>query len=144
MYNLHHMTRTYPAGARVDSSNYHPVLAWAMGCQMVALNFQTSDTPLLLNDGRFRQNGGCGYVLKPQAVLGEAERQPPMNLKIRVLSGTCLPKPDGETVGETIDPYVTLSIHDVVTFILYNVPSVQVVCQWWNGQHQRCERRLVK
>jgi len=115
MYNVHHMTRTYPAGARVDSSNYNPVLAWAMGCQMVALNFQTNDTPLLLNDGRFRQNGGCGYVLKPLSVLGMAERQSTTTLKVRVLSGTCLPKPDGDTVGETIDPYVTVSVHDVVT-----------------------------
>ena len=115
MYNLHHMTRTYPAGARVDSSNYNPVLAWSMGCQMVALNFQTGDTPLLLNDGRFRQNGNCGYVLKPPAVLGLGEREATKRLKVRVLSGSCLPKPDGETIGEVIDPYVTVAVHDVVT-----------------------------
>lgn len=114
MYNLHHMTRTYPAGGRVDSSNYNPVLAWAMGCQLVALNFQTSDTPLLLNYGRFRQNGGCGYVLKPPAILGMAERSPTKTLKVRILSGTCLPKPDGDTIGETIDPYVKVTVHDVV------------------------------
>ncbi len=115
-YNLHHMTRTYPAGARVDSSNYNPVLAWAMGCQMVALNFQSGDTPLLLNDGRFRQNGNCGYVLKPPAVLGlGGEREATKRLKVRVLSGSCLPKPDGETIGEVIDPYVTVVVHDVVT-----------------------------
>jgi hypothetical protein len=118
-YNAHHMTRTYPAGARVDSSNYNPVVAWAMGCQMVALNFQTSDSPLMLNDGRFLQNGGCGYVLKPPAVLGTAPRGRTTTpatalLKIRVVSGTCLPKPNGDTVGETIDPYVTVTVHDVV------------------------------
>ena len=115
MYNLHHMTRTYPAGSRVDSSNYNPVLAWAMGCQMVALNFQTSDTPLMLNDGRFRQNGGCGYVLKPKSILEMKERSETKTLKVRVMSGTCLPKPDGDTVGETIDPYVMVTVHDVVT-----------------------------
>jgi hypothetical protein len=113
-YNVRHMTRTYPAGSRVDSSNYNPVLAWAMGCQMVALNFQTADSPLMLNDGRFLQNGGCGYVLKPPAVLGAATRGSPVLLKIRVVSGTCLPKPNGDTVGETIDPYVTVTVHDVV------------------------------
>lgn len=115
-YNAHHMTRTYPAGSRVDSSNYNPILAWAMGCQMVALNFQTSDSPLMLNDGMFLQNGGCGYVLKPPAVMGTAAPRgaPTTLLRIRVLSGTCLPKPNGDTVGETIDPYVQVTVHDVV------------------------------
>lgn len=32
-YNITHMSRTYPAGLRVDSSNYSPVLAWSMGCR---------------------------------------------------------------------------------------------------------------
>ena len=32
---------------------------------MVALNFQTRDKELQINRGWFRQNGGCGYVLKP-------------------------------------------------------------------------------
>lgn len=32
---------------------------------MVALNFQTSDLPMQLNQGKFEYNGGCGYLLKP-------------------------------------------------------------------------------
>ncbi|KAI2497087.1 Phosphatidylinositol-specific phospholipase C [Fragilaria crotonensis] len=52
LYNGTHMTRTYPAGTRVDSSNYNPILAWSMGCQIVAMNFQAADSPLFLNDGR--------------------------------------------------------------------------------------------
>jgi hypothetical protein len=176
-YNVDHMTRTYPAGTRVDSSNYNPTVAWSVGCQLVALNFQTSDAPLILNDGRFRQNLGCGYVLKPPSIRGESpkaepepvvEREPevkpppydepdaldmvmegaeqvmcghplpdsprttaptvkelidspppqlepilPVRLKIRVLSGSCLPKPMGAKTGETIDPYVTITVHDV-------------------------------
>lgn len=31
----------------------------------VALNFQTAGEGMDLNDGLFRQNGNCGYVLKP-------------------------------------------------------------------------------
>ena len=114
-YNTKHMTRTYPAGTRVDSSNYNPIIAWSMGCQLVALNFQTCDTPLLLNDGRFRQNGQCGYVLKPPSVLGlcPVQLSKPVTVKVRVLSGSCLPKPEGSKVGETIDPYVKVTIHDV-------------------------------
>ena len=35
------LSRIYPKGTRVDSSNYMPQLFWNAGCQMVALNFQT-------------------------------------------------------------------------------------------------------
>lgn len=31
----------------------------------VALNYQTPDEPMQLNRGLFGDNGGCGYVLKP-------------------------------------------------------------------------------
>lgn len=31
----------------------------------VALNFQTPGEQMDLNQGRFLQNGGCGYILKP-------------------------------------------------------------------------------
>merc|ERR1712127_1123689 len=64
-YNVDHMSRIYPAGSRVDSSNYNPVVSWSSGCQLVALNFQSDDSEMTINDGRFRENGGCGYVLKP-------------------------------------------------------------------------------
>lgn len=33
--------RTYPAGKRVQSGNYDPVTAWALGCQIVALRAGT-------------------------------------------------------------------------------------------------------
>ena len=112
-YNTDHMTRTYPAGKRIDSSNYNPVLAWAMGCQMVALNFQTHDANLTLNDGRFRQGGNCGYVQKPKSLLRGGEKPNPKRLSIRIISGSCLPKPNGEKTGEAIDPYVKVELHDV-------------------------------
>lgn len=35
------MSRIYPKGGRVDSSNYMPQIFWNAGCQMVSLNFQT-------------------------------------------------------------------------------------------------------
>lgn len=35
------MSRIYPKGTRIDSSNYSPQLFWNVGCQMVALNYQT-------------------------------------------------------------------------------------------------------
>lgn len=40
-YNKMQLSRIYPKGTRVDSSNYMPQVFWNAGCQMVALNFQT-------------------------------------------------------------------------------------------------------
>lgn len=116
-YNQRHMSRTYPAGSRLDSSNYNPMLAWSVGCQMVALNFQTQDAYLRLNDGRFRENGNCGYVLKPSSLLLKdslGQSSNPVLLTITVLSGNCLPKPKGLRSGDCIDPYVKATVYDVV------------------------------
>uniref|UniRef100_A0A158R5J0 1-phosphatidylinositol 4,5-bisphosphate phosphodiesterase n=1 Tax=Syphacia muris TaxID=451379 RepID=A0A158R5J0_9BILA len=65
-YNERQMSRIYPKGARVDSSNFLPQVFWNVGCQMVALNFQTADTYMQLNHGKFEWNGGSGYLLKPE------------------------------------------------------------------------------
>lgn len=115
VYNQTHMTRTYPSGKRVDSSNYNPMLAWSTGCQLVALNFQTPDPFLRINDGRFRENGGCGYVLKPSTLMMKDDVAEPatMRLSLRVLSASCLPKPKGQKRGECIDPYVKVTLFDV-------------------------------
>lgn len=40
-FNKRQLSRIYPKGTRVDSSNYMPQVFWNAGCQMVALNFQT-------------------------------------------------------------------------------------------------------
>ncbi|VDK63722.1 unnamed protein product [Onchocerca ochengi] len=64
-YNKRQLCRIYPKGARVDSSNFLPQIFWNAGCQMVALNFQTPDISMQLNQGKFQYNGGCGYLLKP-------------------------------------------------------------------------------
>lgn len=40
-HNRGHLTRAYPKGSRLTSSNYAPHHMWAVGVQMVALNWQT-------------------------------------------------------------------------------------------------------
>ena len=45
--------RMYPSWKRMDSSNYSPMLPWAYGMQLVALNFQTPDLAMQLNHGMF-------------------------------------------------------------------------------------------
>ncbi|CAG7724464.1 unnamed protein product [Allacma fusca] len=59
------LIRAYPAGMRIDSSNFNPLIFWSFGIQMVALNYQTEDAALHMNAAMFEQNGRCGYVLKP-------------------------------------------------------------------------------
>ncbi|KAI9556974.1 hypothetical protein GHT06_016768 [Daphnia sinensis] len=70
------MMRVYPTATRIASSNFNPVYYWNFGCQMVALNFQTPGKYLEINVGRFRRNGSCGYVLKPDWLLGKIARIP--------------------------------------------------------------------
>ncbi|CAJ0579286.1 unnamed protein product, partial [Mesorhabditis spiculigera] len=64
-YNKRQLSRIYPKGARVDSSNFLPQIFWNAGCQMVSLNFQTPDVYMQLNQGKFEYNGNSGYLLKP-------------------------------------------------------------------------------
>lgn len=64
-YNKRQLSRIYPKGTRVDSSNYMPQVFWNAGCQLVALNYQTLDLAMQLNLGIFEYNGRSGYLLKP-------------------------------------------------------------------------------
>lgn len=62
------LMRVYPAGIRIDSSNFNPLHFWAYGIQLVALNYQTDDIPTHLNYAMFETNQNCGYVLKPRVM----------------------------------------------------------------------------
>lgn len=93
LQNSRMLARTYPMGTRIDSSNYDPMPMWRVGCQMVALNWQTRDLHLRVNEGFFdHQNGGCGYVLKPPSLLdvGSEVRTSPYVLVLRVICGSHL------------------------------------------------------
>uniref|UniRef100_A0A2K6K787 1-phosphatidylinositol 4,5-bisphosphate phosphodiesterase n=1 Tax=Rhinopithecus bieti TaxID=61621 RepID=A0A2K6K787_RHIBE len=62
-YNKMQLSRIYPKGTRVDSSNYMPQLFWNAGCQMVALNFQTMGKYMLIISGQFLSDKKVGtYV----------------------------------------------------------------------------------
>ncbi|CAF3790284.1 unnamed protein product [Rotaria socialis] len=64
-YNQRQISRIYPRGTRLESSNYNPYMYWLVGCQMCALNYQTLDVPMQLNLGLFSFNNACGYIEKP-------------------------------------------------------------------------------
>ena len=121
LYNQRQMSRIYPAGLRVDSSNYPPSPSWCVGSQIVALNYQTPGPEMHINRGLFCDNGGLGYVLKPPCLLADAgfhleddvPETPRQTLRVQVLSAQQLPKPDGSLKGEIIDPYVCVEVHGV-------------------------------
>ncbi|XP_077320993.1 1-phosphatidylinositol 4,5-bisphosphate phosphodiesterase beta-2 isoform X2 [Lithobates pipiens] len=73
-YNKRQMSRIYPKGTRMDSSNYMPQMFWNVGCQMVALNFQTMDLAMQQNMAVFEFNGGSGYILKHE-FMRRADKQ---------------------------------------------------------------------
>lgn len=112
-YHQTQLTRIYPHGQNINSQNFSPLLHWAHGAQMVAMNYQTTDAGMLMHEAMFREyNGGCGYVLKPHSALHENQEGAAfMSLAITVISGHFLPKPLGEEHLENINPSVVVSIH---------------------------------
>ncbi|KAJ1979097.1 hypothetical protein H4R34_002961 [Dimargaris verticillata] len=64
------LIRVFPTATRIGSDNYNPVKFWAYGCQMAALNYQTLDLPMQLNNAMFALNGRAGYVVKPPSQGG--------------------------------------------------------------------------
>ncbi|XP_017536970.1 1-phosphatidylinositol 4,5-bisphosphate phosphodiesterase gamma-2 [Pygocentrus nattereri] len=111
-YNRRALSRIYPKGQRVDSSNYDPHPLWMCGCHMVALNFQTSDKFTQLNSALFSLNGGTGYVLQPELMRSESyEPQQDNNtvkftLSVRVIAARHLPKP-GRSI---VSPFVEIEL----------------------------------
>uniref|UniRef100_A0A8C4QWH7 Phosphoinositide phospholipase C n=1 Tax=Eptatretus burgeri TaxID=7764 RepID=A0A8C4QWH7_EPTBU len=124
-YNKRCLSRVYPSPQRTDSSNLSPMDFWKCGCQLISLNVQTPGLMLDLGLGWFRQNGGCGYVLRPSVMREEVayfradtrEMCPglaPQILHLKVLSGQNLPKPKGSgTKGDVLDPYIAVEIHGI-------------------------------
>ncbi|OPJ70674.1 1-phosphatidylinositol 4,5-bisphosphate phosphodiesterase zeta-1 [Patagioenas fasciata monilis] len=115
------LTRIYPKGTRTNSSNYNPQEFWNVGCQMVALNFQTPGVQMELQNGKFLDNGGCGYILKPEFLrkrdstftpqnVGRYSK--PMSLSIKLISGHQLP-PSNLSKTNKADPLVHVEIYGV-------------------------------
>jgi len=81
------LIRIYPKGMRMRSSNYNPLFYWSVGCQLVALNYQTSGFPVWLNEGRFMRAGHTGYVLKPDRLrtqeIKESKEKEKLKKKIK-------------------------------------------------------------
>ena len=121
-YTNHFMVKVYPAYYRQDSSNLDPIKYWIYGFQIAALNFQTDDNSIKLNEALFNDNGNCGYVLKPLILRNNnnsTNQFDPLDintmnnnkkLSITIISGQQLPKNKSTFKTDISDPYVSVEI----------------------------------
>lgn len=126
-HNMRYMMRVYPNGWRVASTNFDPLKYWRRGVQMVALNWQTYDLGMQMNDAMFAAGTDqSGYVLKPSE-LREIKMLPNVpeeagadhikrerknvNFSINVISAQQLMRPKGLPSNRSVDPYVEVEVY---------------------------------
>jgi phosphatidylinositol phospholipase C delta len=126
-HNMRHMMRVYPNGWRVASTNFDPNKYWRRGVQMVALNWQTYDLGMQMNDAMFASGTDqSGYVLKPselreikiittvpeEAGVGYVKRERKnVNFSIDVISAQQLMRPKGLAANRSVDPYIEVEVY---------------------------------
>lgn len=116
-HNRNYFMRAYPAGKRIDSSNLDPSVYWRKGVQMVALNWQSLDEGMMLNEGMFA--GEKGWLLKPKGYLSEddthdqteAVERMTMDLTIKVLAAQDIPLVDQNKSPKGFHPYIKCELH---------------------------------
>ncbi|KAI9844672.1 MAG: Phospholipase C [Sclerophora amabilis] len=118
-HNMRYLVRVYPSGYRINSSNFDPNKFWRRGAQMVALNWQTYDLAVQMNDAMFAAGTDrTGYVLKPDELrqirhlaydhtgAPIKKQKKVVKFSIKVISAQQLPRPKGVGPDQDIDPYV--------------------------------------
>ena len=109
-FTKRNLVRVYPLGTYVKSQNFSPPEVWCAGFQMACLNIQTLGEDMSVHNAMFRQNGRCGYVLKPRALREDVPKRPKV-VTINMIGGGNLPKPSGASEkSEIIDPYVEVKV----------------------------------
>ncbi|GKT84582.1 phosphatidylinositol-specific phospholipase C [Colletotrichum tofieldiae] len=119
-HNMRYLMRVYPDRTRITSNNFNPVTYWRKGVQMAALNWQTFDLGMQLNQAMYESGTDrSGYVLKPselreikvmpQEWSGLRERQE-VTFSIDVISAQQLMRPNGMPNNKTVDPYVEVEV----------------------------------
>jgi hypothetical protein len=114
-FTKRHLCRVFWPWENVASSrqsNTDPVLAWSLGCQLVSCNLHSADEYLTVADGLFRQNGNCGYVLKPPHLRDNISQPPrPQKWSFRILSGHHLPPPRDVKAAGVSSPLVKTCVY---------------------------------
>lgn len=109
-HNAEHLMRVYPKGTRISSKNLNPVPFWGVGAQVCALNWQTFDHSVQLNEALFSDSDG--YVLKPPGLRIGGDGNTSLGrrkLKLHIAGATDLPLPKGREADD-IRPYVTCTL----------------------------------
>ncbi|KAL9080698.1 MAG: hypothetical protein Q9157_000585 [Trypethelium eluteriae] len=122
-HNVRYLMRVYPSGWRVLSTNFDPIRYWRSGVQMAALNWQTYDVGLQINDAMFAAGSDrTGYVLKPaemRQLRSRAASGPENSTKtekklvrvsVDIISGQQLPRSRGLSTEASINPCVELEM----------------------------------
>ncbi|KAL4717425.1 hypothetical protein ACJJTC_000574 [Scirpophaga incertulas] len=141
-YHTIQLSRIYPKGQRIDSSNYNPIPFWNSGSQMVALNYQTPDKPMQINMGRFKENGGCGFVLKPVFMTEEGynpydkrcieKRVRPMTVMLRVIAARHLMKTGRSTASPFVEVEILGADYDTGTKLVTKTVADNGINPIWN------------
>jgi hypothetical protein len=102
-HNKEQMTRVYPRGTRIMSSNFNPLFYWHAGCQLVSMNYQLLDWKMRFTRAIFNDNRACGYVLKRE--FRDDSHSKHKNVRVKVLQffpnfqdATLVEQPDTCTV----------------------------------------------
>lgn len=126
-HNMRYMMRVYPDWKRVSSGNFDPLKYWRRGVQMVALNWQTYDLGMQMNDAMFASGTDqSGYVLKPselreikmittvpeEAGINHVKRERKnVTFSIDVISAQQLMRPKGLASNRSLDPYIEVEVY---------------------------------
>ena len=126
-HNMRYLMRIYPSGFRMKSSNFDPLVFWRRGVQMVALNWQTYDLGMQMNEAMFASGSDqCGYVLKPKELRQSLQTQELtsdpagagknkiqkklIQFSVDMISAQQLPQPRGSGPDESLDPYIEIEM----------------------------------
>jgi len=104
--------RAFPKSLRVTSTNLDPARQWRAGVQMAALNWQTDDRSMMLNEGMFAGTGG--WQLKPPSYRPRSglpqKSIKQLTLSIELLAAQSLPMPRG-TFSYKFHPHLSCTLH---------------------------------
>ena len=116
-HNQKFFMRAFPRGLRISSSNLDPALFWRLGVQMVALNWQTLDAGMMLNEAMFANTEG--WILKPEGYrkhsfpsqAPQPETSPgTSHFSVEFLAGQDIPTPKGMEDAK-FHPYIKCELH---------------------------------
>lgn len=121
MHNKKFLMRVYPAMHRIRSDNFDPLKFWRRGVQMAALNWQTYDLGMQLNEAMFAAGDDqSGYVLKPADMrsstqvidqIGRKKTKHLVRFNVHIMSAQQLPRPSSMSPDASINPYVEFEVH---------------------------------